>query len=119
MMGVSGALFVMPCRRTALAVFIAGMLRAQLTTGIVEGALRDENGSPAAGVSVVTTGGAGFRNVVRADAQGNFTLVLPYGRYSIGGVDVFVAALEITRVDLTTRQIFHDTIWTDTTRGRI
>src|SRR6185436_10620340 len=53
---------------------------------------------------ILVTGSAGFRAEIRTAMDGDFGVVLPYGeyRFSVVGstVDVYVAPLETTRVDL-------------------
>src|SRR5438045_3743385 len=57
------------------------VLAGQLTTGTVEGVLRDTNGQLRSNSQIVVTGGAGFRVVIRTNSRGEFVLTLPYGRY--------------------------------------
>ena len=59
-----------------------GVLHAQLALGRIEGVVRtlDGNAMPAVGVSIE---GGGLRIVERADADGRFAFVLPYGWYRI------------------------------------
>jgi hypothetical protein len=93
-----------------------------LTTGIVEGLLRTPDGHPAGGSPIVVTGGAGFHATIRTNAQGEFTLTLPYGRYQLDGVAVVVAPLEITRVELATGSPEiqpQPGTWTDATGARV
>ncbi len=83
---------------------------AQLTSGAIQGTLRDPDGRPVAGAPVLITGGAGFRTVVHSNSNGEFVMTLPYGRYrlSVGiqfggqssGATIFVAPLETERLDL-------------------
>jgi hypothetical protein len=89
---------------------IPAILAAQLTTGTIEGTLRGPDGRPTAQGRILVNGGAGFRSVAACDANGEFALTLPYGQYvlfadlrrdtDVAGASVFVAPLEITRVDL-------------------
>jgi hypothetical protein len=93
-----------------------------LTTGIVEGLLRTPDGHPAGGSPIVVTGGAGFHATIRTNAQGEFTLTLPYGRYQLDGVAVVVAPLEITRLELATGSPEiqpQPGTWTDATGARV
>ena len=86
------------------------LLPAQVTAGTAEGSLRDASGQLLAGATILVTGGAGFRSTVRTNASGEFVLVAPYGQYRLSaegqndpestGVEVYVAPLQITRVDL-------------------
>ncbi len=74
---------------------------AQLTTGLIEGAIRAIDGHPVAGAPITVSGGAGFRAVLQSDSNGNFAIALPYGRYLLsGGVAVFAAPLQTVRVDM-------------------
>jgi hypothetical protein len=67
--------------RFALFVFLAGVLRAQLTTGVMEGTLCSTGGRRLAGESIVIAGAAGLRILVRTNSEGEFFVPLPYGRY--------------------------------------
>ena len=99
------------CVRTRLALllaaaaFIPGALPGQLTTGIVEGSFRAPDGNPLSGSPILVTGGAGFQATIHTNSEGEFTLTLPYGRYQISGVTVFVGPLQITRLDLATARL--------------
>ena len=90
--------------RLALALCASLSLSAQLTTGIVEGILRDSQGRPVSSGSIAVTGGAGFRLTIHTDAEGKFTAILPYGNLRFAGVPVFVAPLQTSHVDLTETQ---------------
>jgi hypothetical protein len=59
------------------------LLGAQLTTGIVEGALRDSVGQPASHADLFIADNKGFVTSIHTDSQGRFTLSLPYGRYTL------------------------------------
>ena len=84
-------------------VFVPVALLAQLTTGAIEGTLRDSDGHPVAGTAILITGGVGFRTVVHSSSKGGFAITLPYGRYrhlkdgprgeESSGTTVFVAPL--------------------------
>jgi len=121
-------------------VLIPGILVAQLTTGVIEGTLRSAEGRPAAGGRMLVTGGAGFRTVVACDANGQFSITLPYGQYQLfgdvrhdsrsSGAAVLVAPFQTTRLDLVVDDsgAMHIAesgparspgIWTDPTSGRI
>src|ERR1700688_4599701 len=60
-------------------VLIPGAVLAQVTTGTIEGVLRDSNGHPLAGSSIVVSGAAGFHTVVHSNPNGEFSMTLPYG----------------------------------------
>jgi hypothetical protein len=111
-------------------VLVPGALLAQLTTGTIEGALRDSNGHPVAGSSIVVSGAAGFRTVVHPHSNGEFAMTLPYGRYRLSGeVQLLVLASQIIHIDLvidasgTIRAAATDPgslgTWTDATRGQL
>ena len=68
--------------------------------GIVDGILRASNGRGNADSPIVITGSVGFRETIRTGENGEFFLVLPYGEYRFSGVRVWVAPVEITRLDL-------------------
>ena len=59
-----------------------GGLRAQLTLGRVEGAVRTSAGSAVPAAGVVIEGG-GLRLLKHTDGNGRFALALPYGQYRI------------------------------------
>jgi hypothetical protein len=90
--------------------FIPRVLAAQVSTGTVEGFLRDADAHPRGGAAIVVSGGAGFRSKLETNANGAFALVAPYGRYQLSpdgalgpesfGVEIYVAPLQITHVDL-------------------
>jgi hypothetical protein len=65
-----------------------------LTTGIVEGSAQNN-------ASVEITGGAGFRLTIHTDADGKFSVTLPYGKYQFSGMPVYVAPLQVSHLDLT------------------
>jgi len=109
--------------------FVSHTLRAQLNTGSVAGVLHNSDGHGEADSQIVVTGAAGFRVTIRTQADGEFFLVLPYGQYSFSGLEVWVAPLEITRLDLVVDQagIFHlqganrssPGVWSDTPRSGV
>ncbi|HTS67091.1 MAG TPA: carboxypeptidase-like regulatory domain-containing protein [Candidatus Acidoferrales bacterium] len=61
-------------------LLLVARLSAQLTTGMIEGVVRDAQGRRLAGAEVTITGGTGLRMLIRADERGEFSAVLPYGR---------------------------------------
>jgi hypothetical protein len=129
-------------RRLALLVagvfLAAGASWAQLNTGILKGTICSLDGRPIAGSRIHITGGAGFKTVIHSNLNGQFEMTLPYGRYDlsredqqsakISSVSIFVAPLQITRVDLVVTAagviqsvplaLNTDIVWTDTTNGR-
>src|SRR3954453_8436646 len=84
----------------ASVISVCGAGSAQLTTGIIEGTLRDSDGRFLAGESIVLTGPTGFHMLLLTASRGDFYLTLPYGRYQLSGVDVTVTAAETRHVDL-------------------
>ncbi len=98
--------------RWPIIVAITGLnaiVNAQLNTGIVEGILHDQNGHARSGTRIVFTGNPGSRASVVTNAEGEFSLALPYGEYRVAslsaggaanGVIVDVGALQTTRLDL-------------------
>jgi hypothetical protein len=81
-----------------------GGLRAQLTLGRVEGAVRTSAGSAVPAAGVVIEGG-GLRLLKHTDGNGRFALALPYGQYRISlegdrksGAPVDIAPLGTVRV---------------------
>lgn len=91
-----------------LAAVFPSFLHAQLTTGVVEGMVRDPDGQARSGFQIVVTGDLEFRVVIKTNADGEFAVTLPYGRYLFdrgdgaraSGVSVAVEPLQTTRVDL-------------------
>ena len=87
-----------------LAAVFPLFLRAQLTTGVVEGVIRGPDGRAKSGAQIVITGSLQFRAVTQTGVEGAFTVVLPYGEYRFGvgasGVSVVVQPLETTHVNL-------------------
>jgi hypothetical protein len=76
-------------------------LRAQLTTGTLNGILQAADGQRLVDESILVAGGAGFHAAVRTNSRGEFSITLPYGRYRLAGtVGVFVAPLQTTNVEL-------------------
>jgi hypothetical protein len=83
---------------------------AQLTTGVVEGAVKGLDGNPLDATTILITGGAGFREFIHAGPKGEFNISLPSGRYRFSSgnqqtsgsspANVFVAPLQITRLHL-------------------
>jgi hypothetical protein len=110
----------------ALVAFVwAASAPAQITTGTVEGLVRANDGKPLAGALVVIAGDLGFQTTVHTDAQGLFAIALPYGRYRISGVTVFVPPIQTTRVELvagsrgSSATSTNPGLWSDTTRARV
>jgi hypothetical protein len=83
-----------------LALLWAGSAAGQVSTGRVEGLVRAADGQPLGGAVVVISGDLGFQTTVHTDAQGVFTIALPYGHYLVSGLPVFVQPLQTTRVEL-------------------
>ncbi len=109
-------------RRTAFllacAILIAGASQAQLTTGIVEGVVRANDGAPETGFPVIISGATGFRVSLRTNSIGEFAATLPHGRYRIAdGPELYVAALSTTRINFVTDGL--GGLWMDTTRARV
>jgi hypothetical protein len=102
----------------SLLLLLQSVLPGQLTTGTVEGVLRDPDGRLRSNSEMVVTGGAGFRAVFRTNSHGEFALTLPYGRYDISGVTLTVAPFQIGRVDLVVAEPAPGR-WADATRGRV
>ncbi len=111
-------------------VLVPGALLAQLTTGTIEGALRDSNGHPLAGSSIVVSGAAGFHTVVHSNSNGEFVMTLPYGRYRLSReIQLLVLAAQTIHIDLvidasgTIRAAATDAgtsgTWTDATKAQL
>jgi hypothetical protein len=69
----------------ALVALVPAVLPAQLTTGAIEGILRVTDGRPVAGAPILVTGGVGFRTATHSNSNGEFFMILPYGRYRLSG----------------------------------
>ena len=88
------------------AVCIPHLLFAQLTTGVVEGALSGLDGRPMAGATITVTDSLGFKAVLHTPQNGEFAVTLAYGLYQFsaegvgGAVTVQVAPLQTTRLNL-------------------
>ena len=75
--------------RWPIIVAITGLnaiVNAQLNTGIVEGVLHDQNGHARGGTRIVFTGNPGSRASVVTNAEGEFSLALPYGEYRVASL---------------------------------
>lgn len=120
----------------AILLFAPLLLKAQLTTGIVEGTIHEAAGLPASQTAIRIAGGSGFKTVIRTNSAGQFTLSLPYGRYLFSrggswqgtGVALVIAPLETCYLDLVIdssgelrrsplRQALYFGAWRDDTRG--
>ena len=55
-------------------VLVPGALLAQLTTGSIEGRLRDSNGHLLAGEAIIVNGAAGFHTVIHSNSNGEFAM---------------------------------------------
>ncbi len=88
--------------------FVSGLLAAQPNTGHVEGIVHTSTGRVLGGAPISITGPSGFRVLIHANPNGEFSIALPYGRYQFTvqrdgpapGVTVVVAAAQVTRVEL-------------------
>jgi hypothetical protein len=90
-------------------VLLPPALFSQLTTGIIEGTLRDNAGRSLSSVHILITGALGFQTTISTLADGKFMVVLPYGEYRLqlnagrhpnsAAASVSVVPLESTRVD--------------------
>lgn len=65
----------------SLAVFVCLPVKAQLTTGLLQGSVQDVAGHPVSHCALLLAGGLTFQMIVYTDSAGQFTLALPYGRY--------------------------------------
>jgi hypothetical protein len=83
---------------------------AQLTTGAIDGVVRNADGRRLPNAAIlITESGAGMRTVIHSNANGESWLTLPYGRYELlgqsqsgnDGVAILVAPLQTSRIDLT------------------
>jgi hypothetical protein len=91
-------------------MFFPGALLAQITTGALEGTLRDGDGRRLGGVPIRIAGAAGFHTVILTDSAGQVFLTLPYGRYRLSAEaehsdappspEIYVSPLQIARIDL-------------------
>src|ERR1039458_7332410 len=94
----------------AMAFLVPGLGMCQLTTGTLEGTLRDPRNQPLAGTSLVVSGALKFSRVIHSNPRGEFSVSLPYGLYwmstGVGrgdpsaSVAIFVAPLQTVRLNL-------------------
>jgi hypothetical protein len=84
-----------------LLLLLTPLLTAQLTTGIVEGIVRDAQHNPVGGAAILVEGASGLRTTLHADQAGYFTAALPYGQYKINSGLVKVTPLATTYIELT------------------
>ena len=128
---------VRPGTLLTILVITSGALLAQLTTGTIEGTLRDLDGHPLAGSAIVISGAAGFNTIVHSNSNGGFAISLPYGQYRLSAEHqhtesspmVFVAPLQTVHVDLVigasgSIQAMQTVLpiagaWTDVSRGNL
>lgn len=99
-----------PALLLAILVLCPVLLKAQLTTGFVEGTVHDAEGHAIRRAAIFIAGGVSFESVVHTNSAGQFTLSLPYGRYLLWtgssrqargtAVALVVAPLQTTSVDL-------------------
>ena len=113
-------------------------LLAQLTTGTIEGTLRDADGRAVAHARILIISGAGLRIVINTTSRGEFAATLPYGRYHLSAdaqnrgesfaASLFVAPLQTTRFDLVIDrsgamriqpEVRTGGVWTDATKGSV
>ena len=87
--------------------FFPRAAKAQLTTGLLEGTVRDTAGRAAAGIQIQVEGPAGFEALIHTDRAGQFVLSLPYSHYELSsgtrtreGVAVDVAPLQVRSIGL-------------------
>jgi hypothetical protein len=93
-----------------MATLSAAIVPAQLTSGVVEGAIHAPDGYLLAGRAILITGGANFSELIQAGSDGQFTVTLPSGRYRFSsdapqvtpssGVNVFVNPLQTVHLNL-------------------
>jgi hypothetical protein len=98
-----------------LLLLLTPLLTAQLTTGIVEGVIRDAQHQPVSGASVLVEGTSGLRTALHTDPKGYFTVALPYGEYKINSELVKVTPLSSTYIELI--QSGPQGIWVDDTKA--
>jgi hypothetical protein len=94
----------------ATAVLVPGLGMCQLTTGTLEGTLRDPRNQPLAGTSLVVSGALKFSEVIHSNPRGKFSASLPYGLYWVStgvgrgdpsaSVAVYVAPLQTVHLNL-------------------
>jgi len=87
-----------------LAAVFPSFLAAQLTTGVIEGVLRDADGRAKSGAQMIITGSLQLRMAIKTNANGEFAAVLPYGEYRIAAgasaANVDVQPEQTTQLDL-------------------
>ena len=85
----------------AILLFSDRPIFGQLNSGAIEGTIHSSNGRPLAGAPIPISGAVGFRIVIHSNANGEFSVSLPYGRYRLSDAVVFVSPLQTVRLDLT------------------
>ncbi len=113
--------------RWAFLLCFAPRLFAQLTTGSVEGVVRDSSGGAQPGVAVTAAGSlSASRWSARSGARGEFQLMLPHGSYQIQAnlmngsppaIYVHVPARGVVHVLLTVTHNRSSGVWTVTQAG--
>ncbi len=89
------------CASSVIGLCLALSASAQLTTGIVEGTLRDAQHHALPNATIAIEGRAGLATSIHSDSDGHFSATLPYGEYKFDGVPVSVTPLQTTHLELT------------------
>jgi hypothetical protein len=82
-----------------LAVFASSTLLGQITTGSIEGIMRDAEGVPVQTLLIVSSE-LGFQATVNTDAHGAFLITLPYGRYTLTARNPRVSGASAVTIDV-------------------
>ncbi|MBV9502446.1 MAG: carboxypeptidase regulatory-like domain-containing protein [Acidobacteriaceae bacterium] len=109
-----------------LVSFTPRILFAQLTTGIVDGIVRDSTGHPQAGVEITAIGSfSAFGWSTKSNVRGEFQLILPHGDYELqpdfktglgSSVEVHVFARRVRHVSFTLTSDLRWGAWTAPTQ---
>src|SRR5438876_5085135 len=97
-----------PCRVITAILWLAMRLGAQsqMTTGVIEGAVRDETGAALPGVTIrLTHLGIGISRIYRTSTEGAFTAaLLPVGSYELSARLMGFATVRIPAITVTVGQ---------------
>ncbi len=97
-----------PCRLIAAILLLAMPLGAQsqMTTGVIEGVVRDETGAVLPGVTIrLTHLGIGISRIYRTSAEGAFTAaLLPVGTYELSARLMGFATVRVPAITVTVGQ---------------
>ena len=92
---------------------------AQITTGMIEGTVRNSAGDPQPDIVITALGSVSAAQwTAKSDARGRFQFILPHGDYEIrsgSSIKVHVPALQMISLSLTLTQDLHFGTWSSNT----